>query len=170
MSSSRANSADRYRYHPLAPSSCPTPAKPTTSISTKHPSCSRRWALAVRWIQLRRQLRLDLGARLCTAARWRADHLFLHQTPGKSLKTPLLRFYPFKARARFTIGLIIGMIINAALLFGGVLTPIFCRISAATAYSGPHSSCCQLILAAALNPVVGSLCDKIGAVRWAFSG
>ena len=79
------------------------------------------------------------------------------------LTTPLLRFDAFKSQ-RFTVGLIIGMIINAALLFGGVLTPIY--LQDIHGYSVLWSALIMLpasLLAAALNPVVGSLYDKIGA-------
>lgn len=105
---------------------------------------------------------------------WTSAHVYVPLLAGalityffikrqSKLETPLLRFDAFKSQ-RFTIGLIIGMIINAALLFGGVLTPIY--LQDIHGYSVLWSALIMLpasLLAAALNPVVGSLYDKIGA-------
>ncbi len=86
------------------------------------------------------------------------------------LETPLLRFDSFRSR-RFTVGLILGMIINAALLFGGVLTPIY--LQDIHGYSVLTSALIMLpasLLAACLNPIIGGLYDKIGARPIALSG
>lgn len=105
---------------------------------------------------------------------WTSPHVYVPLVVGaivlyffikrqRKLETPLLRFDCFKSQ-RFTIGLIIGMIINAALLFGGVLTPIY--LQDLHGYSVLWSALIMLpasLIAAALNPLVGSLFDKIGA-------
>lgn len=87
-----------------------------------------------------------------------------------TLNTPLLRFDVFKSQ-RFTYGLIISMFINAALLFGGVLTPIY--LQDIHGYSVLMSALIMLpasLLAAGINPIVGMLYDKIGARMLTISG
>lgn len=81
----------------------------------------------------------------------------------RSLETPLLRFDVFQSK-RFTYGLIISMFINAALLFGTVLTPIY--LQDIHGYSVLWSALIMLpasLLGASLNPLVGRLYDQIGA-------
>lgn len=78
------------------------------------------------------------------------------------LEEPLLRFDCFQSH-NFTAGLIIGMIINAALLVGGILTPIY--LQDVHGYSALVSALVMMpaaLIAAAINPVVGSVFDRIG--------
>lgn len=88
--------------------------------------------------------------------------IYLFVKRQNKLEVPLLRFSVFKSK-NFTVGLIIGMAIYAALLFGGVLTPIY--LQDIHGYSVLVAALIMLpaaLISAALNPVIGSLFDKFG--------
>lgn len=80
-----------------------------------------------------------------------------------SIETPLLRVGVFRD-ARFMLGTIMGMCVNAALLFGGILTPIY--LQQMHGYSAFQAALIMLpaaILSIFLSPIVGSLYDRTKA-------
>lgn len=80
----------------------------------------------------------------------------------KGLQTPLLRFETVK-NEKFAVGLVIGMLINAALLFGSVLTPIY--LQEIRGYSVFMSAMVMLpaaVISALINPWIGAVFDKHG--------
>jgi EmrB/QacA subfamily drug resistance transporter len=79
------------------------------------------------------------------------------------IPTPLLQVRVFKD-ARFTLGTVMGMFINAALLFGGILTPIY--LQQMHGYSAFQSALIMLpaaILSIILSPITGRLYDRFKA-------
>ena len=112
---------------------------------------------------------------------WTSAHVYVPLLAGalityffikrqSKLETPLLRFDAFKSQ-RFTIGLIIGMIINAALLFGGVLTPIYLQDIhgySRTLVRTHHAA--SFAPRSRAQPVVAVSTTRSAHVRWVFSG
>lgn len=86
------------------------------------------------------------------------------------LEEPLLRFDCMRNQ-HFVVGLIINMVINASLLFGGVLTPIYLQdIRGYSAFTAALIMLPAAILGGALSPIIGSLYDKRGARMLTLSG
>lgn len=88
--------------------------------------------------------------------------VYLFVKRQSKLDVPLLRFSAFQSK-NFTVGLIIGMAIYAALLFGGVLTPIYLQdIHGYSVFIAAIIMLPAALISAAINPLVGSLFDKLG--------
>ena len=86
------------------------------------------------------------------------------------LETPLLSFQAFKNK-QFTVGAIIAMVMNAVLLFGMVLTPIY--LQDIHGYSALMSALIMLpsaLLSAFINLFVGHLYDRYGGREIILSG
>lgn len=78
------------------------------------------------------------------------------------IQTPLLRFDTMK-NVKFVVGLIIAMLINAALLFGSVLTPIYLQeLRGYTVFMSALVMLPAAILSALINPLVGAVFDRKG--------
>lgn len=87
-------------------------------------------------------------------------YFFKRQT---KLDTPLLNVSVFKDM-QFTIGTAIGMLVNAALLFGGILTPIYLQeIHHFSAFIAALVMLPAAIISAIANPIVGAIYDKYNA-------
>lgn len=81
----------------------------------------------------------------------------------KHIDTPLLNVSVFSDR-QFTVGTIIGMLVNAALLFGGILTPIYLQeIHGFNAFVAALIMLPAALLSALANPIVGAIYDKYNA-------
>lgn len=80
----------------------------------------------------------------------------------RRLSTPLLRFETMTNK-KFVIGMILCMLINAALLFGSVLTPIYLQeIRGYSVFMSAMVMFPAAVLSALINPVVGMIFDKKG--------
>lgn len=78
------------------------------------------------------------------------------------IQEPLLRFNCMKNN-RFFVGLVISMVVNASLLFGGVLTPIYLQdIHGYSAFVAALIMLPAAILGAVINPIIGNLYDRRG--------
>ena len=79
------------------------------------------------------------------------------------IETPLLRFNCLKNQ-RFAMGMIISMVVNAALLFGGVLMPIYLQdIHGYSAFVAALIMLPSAIVGAMVQPLAGNFYDRHGA-------
>lgn len=104
---------------------------------------------------------------------WGSPHVFIPLVLGAimvylfvkrqhQIDSPLLRFECLK-NERFAIGLVIAMVVNAGLLFGGVLTPIY--LQDIHGFSAFHSALIMLpvaIISAIMQPLIGNYYDEHG--------
>ena len=112
---------------------------------------------------------------------WTSAHVYIPLVVGAvvvylfvkrqgQIESPLLRFDCMKNR-RFATGLVLSMVVNAALLFGGVLTPIYLQdIHGFSAFQAALIMLPVTILAAILQPVIGNFYDKNGGRFLMLSG
>lgn len=88
--------------------------------------------------------------------------LFFFIRRQKTLKEPLLEFKVFNVSI-FTYSTILGMIVNASLIAGGIIMPIY--LQSVLGYSAMHTGFLMLpgaILMGVMSPVTGALFDKHG--------
>ena len=80
----------------------------------------------------------------------------------KRLQTPLLRFDALQNK-RFAVGNLISMVLNATLIFGAILTPIYLQeIHGYSAFVAALIMLPSAIISAIMNVVVGDIYDKHG--------